>query len=90
MAPRAKKAAKKMSKRKMPAKKPAIKLASKHQIDYQKVRKAMKRNNVKKLDKESVQMIAKELNYPLTDLQHEKHLRGKMLATVKNWNQKDD
>lgn len=66
------------------------KFTNKDEVDVHKVRKAMKRQNVKKLDKETVQMIAKELNYPLSDIQHERHLRGKMLATVRHWDRYDD
>lgn len=55
------------------------------QLDFHKVRNAMKRNNLKKLDKETVEKIATELNYPLKDLRHERHLRGKMLASISTW-----
>lgn len=55
------------------------------QVDFHKVRDTMKRHNLKKLDKETVAKIAEELNYPLKDIKHERHLRGKMLASISTW-----
>ena len=55
------------------------------QLDFHTVRNVMKRHNLKKLDKANVEKIASELNYPLDDLKHARHLRGKMLASIKTW-----
>lgn len=55
------------------------------QLDFHTVRNTMKRHNLKKLDKQTVKKIADELNFPLKDIKHERHLRGKMLASIRTW-----
>lgn len=54
-------------------------------LDYKKVRKVMKKHNTKKMDNETMHKIAKELDFELPDMKHERFLRGKMLASVRTW-----
>lgn len=54
-------------------------------LDYRKVRKIMKKHKTKKLDNETMEMVADELKFSLKDTSHERFLRGKMLASVRQW-----
>lgn len=61
------------------------KMSNVAQLDFHKVRNTMKRLNLKKMDRKTVEKIADELKYPLKDIKHQRHLSGKMLASIKTW-----
>ena len=54
-------------------------------LDYKKVRKVMKKHNTKKMDKETMYKIAKDMDFELPDTNHERFFRGKMLASIRQW-----
>lgn len=56
------------------------------QLDVDLVRDLVKRNNIKKVDRETLKKIAEELKYELKDYHHEQHLRGKLLGIIKSVN----
>lgn len=65
--------------------KKAAKQPKEYELELRKVRDTMKRLNLKKLNKDAVQKIADELGFELSSKQRAGHLRGKMLASIAQW-----
>lgn len=66
--------------------KKAARQPKEYELDFRKVRDTMKKLNVKKMDKDAVKQIAKEMGFDIDTKQRTAHLRGKMLASITQWN----
>lgn len=56
-----------------------------YEVDFRKVSQTIKKMNIKNYSKESLEELAKELDYSLNSKARILHLRGKMVASFKQW-----